>query len=289
MVALAELSGVVFATDGVVTKSASLHAAAWKRTFDAFLRERSRRHLELFHPFDLTLDYLCYVNGRSHGDGIRSFLGSRGITLPEEPPGDAPHAASVTGLADRKERYFLEQLRRYGVAQFPFTMRLVHQLRRHGTAVAAVSPNRDCTAELRAAGVDDLFDTAVDHALDTAHLGLPAPGLFREAARRMGTDPDHCTVIESTSAGVEAARRGGFAFVIGVERTGRTDGLYQHGADIVVTDLAELDGLAELDREIPSPAVHAPPPGDRHSPIPGSRSLQRSRAESPRAKTAADP
>jgi HAD superfamily hydrolase (TIGR01509 family) len=274
MVALVELSGVVFATDDVVTKSTSLHAAAWKRTFDSFLRERGRQHMELFRPFDLNLDYLRHVNGRSHGTGIHSFLGSRGIVLPEDAPADLSRTASVTGLADRKEGYFLEQLRRYGVSPFPSTVTLIHRLRRHGIAVAAMSTNRDCAAELRAARVDDLFDATVD-AVDTAQLGHPVPGLFLEAARRMGTEPGRCAAIEATPAGVEAAGRGGFAFVIGVDRTGRTDDLYRYGADAVVTDLAELDDRTELDWEIPGPATYTPPLEERPSSAPASHPLQR--------------
>lgn len=236
------LAGVIFDTDGVITDTARVHAAAWKRVFDTFLRERAHGTPERFRPFDLRDDYLRYVDGRPRGDGVRTFLASRGIVLPETPPEDDAGAMTVTTLGERKDRYFLEQIRADGVAPFASTVALVRLLRRHHVAVAVVSASRNCAAVLRAAGVARLFDVRVD-GVDAARMGLagkPAPDLFWEAARRLGAKPEECAVVEDALAGVEAGRRGGFGLVVGVDRGNHSEELYRHGADIVVTDLSEL-------------------------------------------------
>ncbi|WP_236700652.1 HAD family hydrolase [Allosalinactinospora lopnorensis] len=243
MIAVSELDGVVFDTDGVITDTASVHAAAWKRAFDALLAEQGARMGERFRPFDARDDYLRYVDGRPRDDGVRAFLASRGIVLPEEASDADEGAPTVAGVGERKNRDFLEQLREHGVTPFESTVALIRGLRRRGVAVAAVSASRNCEAVLRAAGVSDLFDVRVD-GVDSARLGLvgkPAPDLFLEAARRLGAEPDRCAVVEDALAGVEAGRRGGFALVVGVDRAGQAADLYRHGADVVVTDLAELE------------------------------------------------
>ncbi|WP_304455552.1 HAD family phosphatase [Nocardiopsis sp. YSL2] len=236
------LDAVVLDTDGVITDTARVHAAAWKRTFDAFLYRRARERGEEPRPFDTGADYLRHVDGRPRADGVRAFLASRGIDLPEEsPPGSGQ--ASVTSLAEDKDAAFLAVLDRDGVTAFPSTVALVRRLRRDGVRVAAVSASRNCARVLAAAGLDTLFDVRVD-GVDAARLALagkPAPDLFLEAARRLGARPERTAVVEDSLAGVEAGRRGGFALVVGVDRAGQAAALAERGADVVVEDLAELE------------------------------------------------
>ncbi|MFC4059253.1 HAD family hydrolase [Planomonospora corallina] len=230
---LTRITAVVFDTDGVVTDTARVHAAAWKRVFDAFLRERAARYGEPLRPFDAAEDYLRHVDGRSRADGVRAFLSSRGIH---------PGPETVRELAARKDARFLAEIRARGVTAFPSTAELARELRRRGVRTAAVSASRNCAEVLRAAGVDGLFDVRVD-GVDTARLGLPGkpdPALFEEAARRLGAAPAETAVVEDALAGVEAGRRGGFGLVVGVDRHGRDGSPLAAGADLVVADLADL-------------------------------------------------
>ncbi|MFF5213110.1 HAD family hydrolase [Streptosporangium sp. NPDC000396] len=232
VVDLNRTAAMVFDTDGVITDTARVHAAAWKRVFDAFLRERTRRFGERFRPFDAG-DYLRHVDGKSRLDGVRDFLLSRGIT---------PDPGTVADLASRKDAAFLTEIREHGVASFPSTVGLVRELRRRGVRTAAVSASRNCAEVLRAAGVDDLFDVRVD-GIDAARLGLagkPDPALFLQAARQLGVTPGEAAVVEDSLAGVRAGRRGRFGLVIGVDRHDQRETLRAAGADLVVTDLAEL-------------------------------------------------
>ncbi|RCV48745.1 HAD family hydrolase [Marinitenerispora sediminis] len=236
------LSAMIFGTDGVVTDTARIHAAAWKRTFDEFLRVRARRDSGRFEPFDMRADYLRYVDGRPRLEGVRTFLGARGITLPEEAPGDDPGATTPAALSDRKDRYFLEHVRHYGVAAHSSTVALVRGLLDRGIATATVSASRNCAAVLRAAGAADLFDVRVD-GIDVARLrlpGTPDPALLLEAAARLGVPPARAGVVENACPGVTAARRGRFGLVVGLDPGGHTTELYRQGADVVVTDLGDL-------------------------------------------------
>ncbi|CAM3845489.1 hypothetical protein GCM10009799_25190 [Nocardiopsis rhodophaea] len=235
-----ELSAVLFDVDGVITDTASVHGAAWKLVFDEVLRSHRDPSGSPPRPFDPGRDYLRFVDGRSRADGVRTFLASRGVTLPETATSDAPTVASV---AARKDRYFRDHIQRYPVRSYPSTVALLHQLRGAGIATAAVSASRNCAAVLRSADVDGLFDARVD-GVDAARLHLPGkpdPALFLEASRRLDVAPERAAVVEDSLAGVEAGRRGGFALVIGVDRAGQRSGLYRRGADVVVGDLAELD------------------------------------------------
>ena len=238
VVSLDRTAAMVFDTDGVITDTARVHAAAWKRVFDAFLRDRATRSGERFRPFDTGEDYLLHVDGKPRADGVRDFLLSRGIT---------PDPDVVTALAARKDAYFLAEIRRHGVAPFPSTVALVEELRRRGVRTAAVSASRNCAEVLRAAKVSHLFDVRVD-GVDAARLGLagkPDPALFLRAARRLGVTPAETAVVEDSLAGVRAGARGRFGLVIGVDRQGRQGvALRASGAGLVVTDLAEiqLDG-----------------------------------------------
>ncbi|MFJ4077681.1 HAD family hydrolase [Streptomyces iakyrus] len=233
---LRDVRAVVLDTDGVITDSARVHAAAWKTAFDAFLREHPPENPDLRCPFDPQDDYLRYVDGKSRIDGAAAFLASRGF---------APSAEMVQAVAADKERLFTEQLREHGVDAYPGTVRLVRALRRARVPVTAASASRHARELLDHAGVLDLFDALVDGG-EAARLGLPGkpqPDLFLEAARRLGVPAGRAAVVEDALAGVEAGRRGGFALVVGVDRSAgpdTTERLLRHGADVVVRDLGEL-------------------------------------------------
>ena len=215
------LIAVIFDTDGVVTRTASVHRAAWKALFDAYLRDLASSTGEAFVAFDEE-DYARYVDGRARYEGVEGFLASRGISLRRGAPGDAPGTDTVCALGNAKNEHFLEQVRVRGVEPFESTLALARELRRNGIPTGVVSASENCAALLRAAGAAELFDTRVD-GVDAAELGLaskPDPALFLEAARRLGVDPAGTAVVEDAVAGVEAGRRGGFGLVIGVDRTG---------------------------------------------------------------------
>jgi alpha,alpha-trehalase len=247
---LTRFDAFAFDLDGVVTKTAAVHAAAWKRSFDELLERLARG--ETWEPFDLEHEYRTYVDGKPRRDGIRSFLASRGISLPEGNPGDRSEANTLHGLAVRKNRYFLDHLAAEGVHVYPDAALLISRARAHGVKTAVVSASENCGAVLAAARLTDLFDVRVD-GLDIARLGLrgkPAPDTFLEAARRLGTEPRRCVVFEDAIAGVRAGRAGDFGLVIGVDRVGHAEVLRRSGADVVVTALDELEltrGGADLE------------------------------------------
>jgi beta-phosphoglucomutase family hydrolase len=237
----ARYDAAIFDMDGVVTQTADVHAAAWKRLFDDFLRRRAGG--EAFEPFDTVIDYRRYVDGKARYDGVRDFLASRGIHPPEGSPGDPSDRETVRGLGNRKDEFFLAELREHGAAAFTSTIDLVEDLKRRGLRVAVISASRNAQEILESAGVADRFETRVDGVV-AAELGLPGkphPAVFQEAARRLGADPARTIVIEDATAGVEAGRRGGFGLVIGVDRAGVADLLRERGADIVVSDLAQVE------------------------------------------------
>ncbi|WP_228980283.1 HAD family phosphatase [Streptomyces sp. DH12] len=236
--ALRAVRAVVFDTDGVLTDSARVHAAAWKETFDAFLAALPPDAADpaARRPFGTADDYPRYVDGRSRRDGAAAFLASRG--LPAGP-------TLVERVAADKERRFTARLRGRPVDAYPGTVRLLRALRDDGVPMAAASASRHAREVLAGARLLDLFDALVD-GVEAARLGLPGkpdPALFLEAARRLGAPPGRCAVVEDALAGVEAGRRGGFGLVVGVDRAGRpggADALRRHGADLVVRDLSEL-------------------------------------------------
>jgi beta-phosphoglucomutase family hydrolase len=233
----------LFDLDGVLTRTATVHFAAWKQMFDAYLRERAQRTGEAFVPFEQS-DYNEYVDGMPRADGVRTFLRSRGIELPEGDPGDPPEKETVNGLGARKNALVLTVLHDQGVEVYEGSVRYVHALRDAGLRRAVVSSSANCREILVAAGIEDLFEARVDGVV-TRELGLhgkPAPDTFLEAARRLGLGPERAAVFEDATAGVEAGRAGHFAHVVGVDRLGHghADDLRHHGADVVVTDLAEL-------------------------------------------------
>ena len=236
------LAALLFDLDGVVTRTAILHAEAWKRVFDEHLAAREARGEPPLPLFDARGDYRAHVDGRSREDGVRVFLASRGLTLPEGLPDEDSDRETVHGLARRKNAYFRELLLTRGVERFGSTIALAEAARQDGLRTAVVTSSRNGAAVLAAAGLAEAFDLLVD-GTDLARLGLqgkPAPDLFLEAARRLGTSPARAAVFEDARAGVEAARAGGFALVVGVDRAGQADALRAAGADLVVTDLEQL-------------------------------------------------
>ncbi len=237
-----EIEAVIFDVDGVVTDTARVHAAAWTSVFDDVLRRRADAGLGDFTPFTLE-DYLTYVDGRPRYEGVQGFLASRTIDLPAGSPVDPPGNDTVCAIGNRKDRTFVDLILRDGVRAFPDALALLGRLADAGISVAAVSASRNAAEVLRAAHVIERFLVHVD-GVDSDRLGLagkPDPAIFLEAARRLGTSPSRMVVLEDAQSGVEAGRRGGFGLVVGVARAGTGEALAEHGADVVVAGLDELD------------------------------------------------
>jgi beta-phosphoglucomutase family hydrolase len=234
--------GCLFDLDGVLTQTAKVHDAAWKEMFDAYLRERAQRTGEPFVPFDPVKDYDEYVDGKPRPDGVRSFLESRGITLPVGQDDDPPSAETVYGLGNRKNEILLRRIRQDGVEAYPGSVTFVRAVKDAGMPRAVVSSSANCRDVLIAAGIEDLFDVRIDGLVaKQQHLrGKPAPDTFLAGARALGLKPTAGAVFEDALAGVAAGRAGGFGFVVGVDRVGQAQELREHGADVVVTDLSEL-------------------------------------------------
>jgi len=241
----AECRGWLFDLDGVLTRTADVHAAAWKSAFDDFLSTRTPSAGGPGPPsavFDQVDDYLLYVDGRPRADGVRTFLASRGIALPEGGADDPSAAHTVMGIANAKNKLFKEILEARGVAVYDGAVELVRRLRSRGVPIAVVSASENTPAVLRAAGIIDLFDACVDGTVvKQRHLaGKPAPDSYLEAATMLGVDPSLSAIVEDALAGVEAGRAGRFGLVVGVAHGAQDDELRAHGADLVVNDLAEL-------------------------------------------------
>lgn len=241
---------VIFDLDGVVTQTAAVHAAAWKRLFDAYLAERAARAGTgpggapdaALRPFDRDGDYARYVDGKPRYDGVRDFLASRGIELPMGDPSDPPERETVCGLGNGKNAFFNEEVRERGVKTFPSTIALIRELRNAGIRVGLMSSSKNTAMVLEATGTTDLFEVRVDGVV-AAEVGLPGkpdPAMYLETARRLGVEAARSVVVEDALSGVEAGRRGGFGLVIGVDRLGQAAALAEAGADVVVDDLAEV-------------------------------------------------
>ncbi|HET9985216.1 MAG TPA: trehalose-phosphatase [Longimicrobiales bacterium] len=238
----ARFEAAIFDLDGVVTFTARVHAAAWKELFDTYLRSRERTHAEPFRPFT-EADYRTHVDGRPRSDGVRTFLASRGITLPEGRPDDPPEAETIAGLGNRKNALFHARLREMGVEVDAEAVRLVRELRARGIRVGVASSSKNTGPILEMARLEGLFDARVDGIVsERLHLrGKPAPDSFLECLRRLGTpDPRRAMVVEDAEAGVEAGRAGGFGLVLGVDRGGRAIALREHGADWIVRDFRDV-------------------------------------------------
>ena len=233
----------MFDLDGVLTQTAKVHDAAWKEMFDAFLRQRAQQTGEPFVPFDPVADYDEYVDGKPRADGTRSFLQSRGITLPEGNDDDPPSADTVHGLGNRKNEILQRRIHEDGVEPYEGSVRYVKAARDAGLRRAVVSSSANCRDVLIAAGIEDLFEERIDGVVaEREHLrGKPAPDAYLAGARAVNLPPSACAVFEDALAGVAAGRAGAFGFVVGVDRVGQTDALKQHGADIVVKDLGDLE------------------------------------------------
>jgi trehalose 6-phosphate phosphatase len=237
------VDAVLFDLDGVVTQTVKLHAAAWKELFDGYLHQRAALAQEAFQPFDLDTDYRHYVDGKPRYAGVESFLQSRGLELPCGNPSDSPERETVCGLGNRKDDIFLKLLKTEGVEVFDSTVALIHTLKARGIKTAIVSSSKNCAAVLDAAGLAGLFAARVD-GMDVDRLklkGKPDPDIFLEAAKRLGVAPTRAVVVEDAIAGVQAGRNGKFGLVIGVARQNNDAALRESGADVVVSDLQEID------------------------------------------------
>jgi haloacid dehalogenase superfamily, subfamily IA, variant 3 with third motif having DD or ED/beta-phosphoglucomutase family hydrolase len=232
----------LFDLDGVLTDTASVHAAAWKQMFDDFLLARSERDGTPFREFDASSDYGPYVDGRPRLEGTRGFLRSRGIELPDGGPDDAPDAETIHALSTKKNDLVQEKIMTVGVDVYPGSVRYLHAVRDAGLATAVVSSSANAAQVLDVAGLAELIDHRVDGvtAKERGLPGKPAPDTFLAAAADLGVDKEHAVVFEDALAGVESGKAGGFGFVVGVDRFGHADALRERGADVVVADLAEL-------------------------------------------------
>ncbi len=234
--------GCLFDLDGVLTKTAKVHDAAWKEMFDGYLRDRAQRNHEPFLPFDPVADYNLYVDGKPRAEGTRSFLASRGIELPEGSADDPAQAQTIGGLGNRKNAIVLRRIREDGVEPYQGSVRYVRAVRAAGLRTAVVSSSANCRAVLIAAGIQEEFEARIDGVVaEREHLrGKPEPDSFLAGARALALAPGQAAVFEDALAGVAAGRAGKFGYVVGVDRAGQADALREHGADVVVTDLADL-------------------------------------------------
>ena len=233
------VTACLFDLDGVLTDTASVHDKAWTQVFDEFLRARDG---EGFTPFDPDADYARYVDGKRREDGVRDFLASRAITLPQGDPDDPPTASTVHGVGNRKNVLLLQRIHDDGVRVYDGSRRYLQEARKAGLRRAVVSSSANTKDVLRVTGLEELVELRVDGvtARERDLKGKPAPDTFLAAAQELGLDPQQCAVFEDAEAGVRAGRAGGFGHVVGVDRTGHAAALREHGADVVVQDLAEL-------------------------------------------------
>jgi beta-phosphoglucomutase family hydrolase len=237
-----KIRACLFDLDGVLTQTATVHAAAWKTMFDEYLQRRAAATGADFAEFDLHRDYDEYVDGKPRYEGVRSFLDSRQIELSQGSPSDPPTAETVDGLGNRKNELVLELIHRDGVQPYEGSVRYVEAARSAGLRRAVVSSSTNCRDVLASAGILDLFEKIVDGVVaEREHLrGKPAPDTFLAAGRALGVQRERAAVFEDALAGVQAGRAGEFGIVVGVDRVGQAQALRAHGADIVVEDLAEL-------------------------------------------------
>ncbi|MFV8166183.1 beta-phosphoglucomutase family hydrolase [Mycobacterium sp. 134] len=237
-----QITACLFDLDGVLTDTASVHKKAWKAMFDEYLKARAERTGEPFTPFDIDSDYLRYVDGKRRQDGVRSFLSSRGIELPEGTPDDGTDAGTIEGLGNRKNAMFHETLKEDGVEVFEGSRRYLQAVTDAGLRRAVVSSSANTEEVLKITGLDKFIEQRVDGVtLREENLaGKPAPDSFLRAAELLGVSPTQAAVFEDALAGVAAGRAGKFGFVVGVDRVGQAEQLRRNGADVVVTDLAEL-------------------------------------------------
>lgn len=248
---LTDIEAFIFDMDGVITDTANIHAAAWKKLFDEYLKRVATRNHTEFTPFEVDRDYYFYIDGKPRYDGLLSFLNSRGIELPSGDPEDRIDRETVCGLGNRKDKYYHKYMKSKGVNSYQSSVQFIVNLKSHSVRTAVISASRNATLVLKAADVLELFDVKVD-GLDSAELSLrgkPHPDIFLEAARRLNVLPEHSVIVEDALAGVKAGRRGNFKLVIGIDRAEHTELLKSHGADIVVSDLSQLNIIAARSHE----------------------------------------
>ncbi len=234
---------VVFDLDGVVTKTATVHAHAWKKTFDNYLKLREKRDKEPFREFTYQYDYLNFVDGKPRYQGVKYFLESRGIYLPFGDPSDSPDKETICGIGNKKNQLFNELLQKEGAEVFPSTITFIKNLKENGIKIGVASSSKNCLPILKSVNLEDFFESRVD-GIVSAELNLkgkPEADIFVTAAKRLGALPENTVVVEDASSGVEAGRNGGFGLVLGVARENNFEELAKHGADLVVSDLAEID------------------------------------------------
>jgi len=238
----AGIRACLFDLDGVLTQTAREHAAAWKEMFDGYLSARATQTGQPFVPFDPIDDYDAYIDGKLRADGTRSFLTSRGISLPEGTPEDPPEAETIQGLSNRKNQILLQRLHTSGVQVYSGSVRYLDAVRAAGLRRAVVSASANTRDVLVVAGIQGYFEVVIDGIVASRqHLkGKPAPDSYLAAARELQVSASEAAVYEDALAGVEAGRAGKFGFVIGVDRAGQRDALLSNGADLVVDDLEQL-------------------------------------------------
>jgi beta-phosphoglucomutase family hydrolase len=242
MITRDKYDAVLLDLDGVITNTASVHATCWKQMFDAYLKKRAMQRGEAFHPFDIGTDYRLHVDGKPRFDGVRDFLTSRGIKLPEGTPDDPPEAETIGGLGNRKNDLINKVIEDTGVESYEGSVRFIRRLRDQGFKLAVVTSSQNCTTVLRATKLDDLFDVQVDgNMIEEQHLaGKPAADTFLKAAELLQVERARAVVVEDAISGVQAGSNGNFGLVIGVARKGNAGELLQNGAHMVVNDLGEL-------------------------------------------------
>ena len=237
-----QYDSVLFDMDGVITDTASLHAACWKQLFDEFLEKRAKLQSEEFCPFDIVTDYRLHVDGKPRFEGVRDFLKSRGIELPEGNAEDPVDVETVCGLGNRKNELVNDAIATKGVQAYNGSVQFIHLLHRNGYKLAVVTSSQNCASILKAVKLDKFFEVRVDG--NTIHAqrlkGKPAPDTFLLAARLLGAEPIRTVVIEDAISGIQAGSAGKFGLVIGIARSGDADVLKRHGAHLVVRDLDEL-------------------------------------------------
>jgi beta-phosphoglucomutase family hydrolase len=241
---------VIFDLDGVITKTALVHSAAWREMFNEYLKFREGKYGERFYEFTHNKDYLPYIDGKTRYDGVKSFLESRGIIIPFGDPADDPGKETICGLGNKKNSFFNKVLERDGVEVYDSTVTLIKQLRNENIKTGVASSSRNCKAVLERAGILGLFDTRVDGEV-SAQLGLkgkPEPDIFVKACEFLETSHDLTVIVEDAVSGVQAGRNGNFGLILGIARENNADELKKNGANIVVEDISELGGIEKLDK-----------------------------------------
>lgn len=234
---------VIFDLDGVLTKTASVHAQSWKAVFDEYLRLREKRNHQPFREFTHETDYLVFVDGKPRYEGVKSFLESRGINIPFGKPSDKPDKETVCGIGNKKNTMFLEILKKQGVEAYASTIHFIKELKKAGILIGVVSSSKSCRYVLQGAGIEDLFQTRVDGEI-SAQLGLkgkPEPDIFVRAAYNLGVVSGKAVAVEDAISGVQAGRNAGFGLVVGLARKNNESALLENGADVAMKDISEIN------------------------------------------------